>query len=200
MFVYIGVTLWDFFSHMLSSSVKVVRNNKPIVSKVYIPKYMLLFVKLYVNAFKLFVALGILFVMVLVSGVKLSIHVLWIIPILLTLFVVTFAICAFLLHFGVYVDDLAKVTAIFLRMLFYLTGVFYNLEEKVTQALGSTIAVLVGHCNPMASLIQAMRDAILYAKMPDLPFLIGWLVAGLAVSALGIHTIYKNENSYVKVI
>ena len=41
-FVFVGITLWDFFNKCLLQSVKIIKNNKPIVSKVYIPKFILL--------------------------------------------------------------------------------------------------------------------------------------------------------------
>ena len=52
-FVFIGITLWDFFNKCLIQSVKVIKNNKSIVSKVYIPKFILLVVKMGVNGFKM---------------------------------------------------------------------------------------------------------------------------------------------------
>mgnify|MGYP000738924884 CR=1 FL=1 len=45
-FIFIGLTMWDFFNKSLLQSVKVIKANKPIVSKVYIPKFILLFVKI----------------------------------------------------------------------------------------------------------------------------------------------------------
>ena len=48
-FVFIGLTLWNFFSKNVQGSVKMVRQNSGIVSKVYIPKYILILQKLLVN-------------------------------------------------------------------------------------------------------------------------------------------------------
>ena len=42
-FIFLGITVWEFFNKLLTVSVNLVRSNKPIVSKVYLPKYMLLF-------------------------------------------------------------------------------------------------------------------------------------------------------------
>lgn len=58
-FIFIGITMWDFFNRMLTDSVKIVKNNKSIVSKVYLPKYMLILVKLYVNVFKMLISFAI---------------------------------------------------------------------------------------------------------------------------------------------
>lgn len=36
-----------------------------------------------------------------------------------------------LMHYGVFIQDLANVTNIVLRMVFYLTGIFYNIEKRL---------------------------------------------------------------------
>ena len=38
-FIFIGLSMWDFFNRMVTGSIKIVKNNKAIVSKVYLPKY-----------------------------------------------------------------------------------------------------------------------------------------------------------------
>lgn len=200
LFVFIGITVWDFFNRMLTASVKSIKNNKPIVSKVYIPKYMLILVKAYVNGFKMLVSFGVIAVMMLVFQVPLSWNILFIVPILLTLFMVTFGICTILLHFGVYVDDLANVLKIFLRMMFYLTGVFYDLHEKLGARFGSGIADLITECNPVAVMLASMRRVMLYGELPHYKWMIAWFIVGILLSYFGIRLIYKNENSYVKVI
>ena len=71
-FVFIGITLWDFFNKSLLQSVKVIKANKPIVSKVYIPKFILLFVKMGVNGFKMCISLLIILAMMLVFRVPVT--------------------------------------------------------------------------------------------------------------------------------
>ncbi len=199
-FVYIGITMWDFFSRMMNASVKIVRNNKPIVSKVYIPKYMLIFVKMYVNAFKMVVSFAILIVMMIVMHIPFTLYMFWIIPILLVLFIFTFGAGTFQLHFGVFVVDLAYVVSIVLRMVMYLTGVFYDLQDRLKSVMSEKHAIMVGNFNPAASLIADMRNVIMYATGPNTKFLLIWLIVGMLLSIGGVALIYKNENSYVKVI
>ena len=200
LFIFIGITMWDFFNRMLMASVQIVKNNKPIVSKVYIPKYMLIFVKGYVNGFKMMISFIIIIGMMIFYKVPLTWNILWIIPVLITLFTVTFAICTFLLHFGVYVDDLANVLRIVLRVMFYLTGVFYNITTRLGAHFGEKVGNLVTECNPMALLLSSARNALIYAEPLHYKWLLAWFIGGLIVSALGIKLIYKNENSYVKVV
>lgn len=200
LFVFVGITVWDFFNRMLTDSVKIIRNNKSIVSKVYLPKYMLILVKAYVNGFKMLISFLVIAVMLIAFQVPVTWNYLFIIPILMTLFVVTFGVCTILLHFGVYVEDLANVLKIFLRMMFYLTGIFYDLHEKVGARFGYQIANLITECNPIAVMLASLRRVMLYGELPHYKWMAAWFVFGVLLSYFGIRLIYKNENSYVKVI
>lgn len=194
-YIFIGITVWDFFNKMVKSSVKLVKSNKPIVSKVYVPKYILIIEKMMVNGFKMSIGFAITAFLMLINRVPVSWNILWLIPILLCLILVTFGICSIVLHFGVYIEDLANLLNIVLRLMFYLTGVFYNLEKRAGE-----IGVYLNQYNPLAFLINAARDALIYCKMPNLLWVSLWLIIGMILSAVGIRLIQKNENSYVKVI
>lgn len=197
-FIFIGLTLWTFFNKTVNQSVKIVKRNKSIVSKVYIPKYMLVVVQMYVNGFKMLISLAIIVIMIIVYRVPLTWNVLYIIPILLTLFVLTFGVSTVLVHFGVYVEDLSNVTNLVLRLLFYLTGIFYDVQKKLKKL--APLDVIALRVNPMAFLLASTRGALLYGQTPHRKMLLLWFVISILLSALGVRLIYKNENSYVKVI
>ena len=195
-FIFIGITLWDFFNKTLQQSVRIVKQNKPIVSKVYLPKYILLIVKMSVNGFKMFISFGIVVAMLIVFRVPMSYNVIFAVPILVVLALITFGVSCFLLHYGVFIEDLYNVVLIGLRLVFYMTGIFWNISTKLPAPYGDIIC----KANPVAFLLSSMRDSILYGRTPHLPLLFFWFLIGLFLSAVGIRKIYKNENSYVKVI
>ncbi len=195
-FVFIGITMWDFFNRTMLQSVKVIKKNKSIVSKVYIPKYVLLIVNMGVNGFKMAISLVIIIGMLILWKVPLTYNVIYCVPILLTMIIISFGFGCFLLHYGVFVEDLSNVISIVLRFLFYLTGIFWNIMDRLPAPLNTYI----GRCNPIAFLLTSMRECILYGSTPHIKLLLLWFVIGLLISALGVRKIYKNENSYVKVI
>ena len=45
-----------------------------------------------------------------------------------------------------------------------------------------------------------MRKVLLYQTAPSVKGMLLWTVIALILSALGVRQIYKNENTYVKVI
>ncbi len=199
-FIFIGITMWDFFNRTVMDSVKIVKNNKAIVSKVYLPKYMLIFVKMYVHGFKMMISFCIVLGMMIFYRVPITWNVLWFFPIMLSLLTVTFGICTWLLHFGVYVEDLSNVVRIALRLVFYATGVFYNVEKRIGNKFGPRIGELLTEWNPLAVMISSMRRALLYSSAAQYKWVTAWFLGGLLISVLGIRLIYKNENSYIKVV
>ena len=97
LFVFVGLTLWNFFNKTVIQSVKLVRNNSSIVSKVYVPKYILLL-----------------------------------------------------------------------------------------------------KCNPVSMLIESARRCMLYSSLPYRKLIVLWGIVSVLLCWIGVKTIYKYENSYVK--
>lgn len=195
-FIFIGYNSWNFFSACLRQSVKLVKANQGIVSKVYIPKFVLIFVKILSNGFKMMIAFSLVVIMMIGYRVPVDWKVIFVLPLFGVLLVVTFAFSSVLLHFGVYVEDLANIVAITLKLFFYLTGIFYSITNRVPYPYSS----LLLKCNPMALLVDSMRRVLIYQTMPDWGPVLVWLVIGIVLSVAGVRNIYRHENSYVKVM
>ena len=154
-FVFIGITVWDYFNRCITSSVDLIRNNQHIISRVYIPKYILLVQRMLVLGFKMLIC--------------------WVI---------------------VVVSDLSRLIAIVLNLMFYMTGIFYNIKKSFPEPFG----YLLQRINPVAHLIFCMRKSLLYNEMPSGIMLGVWFGISVLLAAGGICLINKNENSYVKMI
>ena len=198
-FVFIGLTAWDFFNRTITNSVKLVKANKSTVTKIYIPKYTLILIKMYVNFFKMLISFGIVIVSMVIDRIQIGVHLVYIPLILVVLFLVTFGFGLIFMHFGVFIEDLSNVVTVLLRLVFYMSGVFYSIESKLGK-LNHIISFILEKVNPVALVISSLRDVMLYNRAPDIVALLVWLVAGVLISALGIYTVYRYENSYTKVI
>ena len=198
-FVFIGLTAWDFFNRTITNSVKLVKSNKSVVTKIYIPKYMLILTKMYVNLFKMCISFGLVIITMVLYGVDVSFNILYVPIIFAVLFVVTFGFATLFMHFGVFIEDLSNVVAVLLRLVFYMSGVFYSISDKL-KSLNPIISTVLSYGNPLALIISSLRDVLLYSRAPNLIALGVWFVVGLIVSVVGVNTVYKYENSYTKVI
>lgn len=195
-FVFIGLTAWDFFNRMINGSVKLIINNRDLVTKVYVPKYILLLSKSFTYLFKMGISLLITFGLMIFQGVTFSWHILFIIPIFIVLYLFTFGIGMILMHFGVTLNDLGNLTNIALRMVFYLSGIFYNINERLQGA----VRFILLRANPIAFCMNELRKVMLQNSLPSFLGLGIWLAIAILLCGLGIHLIHKNENSYAKVI
>lgn len=195
-FVFIGLTIWNFFNRTTTISLKLVRSNRGTISKVYIPKYVLIIQNVMVSSFKMLVSFFLIFIMILIYDIPLTLNLLHIIPLLIFLLTLTFAISTIFLHFGVFVQDLSNVVNALFKLMFYMSGILYSIPELISESY----SWLLLNLNPIALIINEFRNAIMYNMMPNYTYLFIWFIISLIVSYIGIRTIQKYENSYVKVI
>lgn len=195
-FVFIGLTIWNFFNKTVTKSTKVIKTNRSIVSKVYIPKYILILQIEIVNAFKMIISFSIVLVMMVFFRVPVTFNIVWIIPLLLLLLLGTFALSTIVAHFGVFIDDLNNVMTILLKLWFYMSGIFYSITDRVPAPYN----MILEKVNPVGFVISQMRRCMIYESGVNVTVLLVWFIISLLIAIIGINTIYKYENTYVKVI
>lgn len=196
LFIFIGLTMWNFFNKTITGSIHVIKKNRTVIRKVYIPKFVLVLQKMTVNFIKMLFSIAIMIGMIIYLKIPLTWESLYALPSFIVFLLMTFSVSLLFAHFGVFVEDLSNVVRIGMRMLFYVSGVFFNVEKRIPQPY----ALVFSHINPVAFFIAGVRDPLIYGKPPSLKWLAGWAVVSLIGCAVGIAIIYKNENTYVKVI
>lgn len=195
-FVFSGLIFWNFFNSTLRSSVKLISKNKGIITKVYVPKYIFLIINIFVNLYKLMITFSLLIILFLIYQIPISFNILLVIPLLLNLCLFTFGISLYFMHYGVIITDLTNVVNILLKLMFYLTGIFYSILERIP-APYNTIAY---YLNPIAFFIIEFRNCFIYSNGINWIIYFIWLIISLLLIITGINKIDKYENSYVKVM
>lgn len=196
-FVFTGLTLWNFFSGNVKHAVRLIRRSKSVISKIYLPKTMLLLTQMLVYGFKMMICYVLIFVMMFIFKVPFNWHIIISIPIMLLLFLLTFGVSCFFMNFGVYVEDLANVTDIVMKLLFYMTGILFDIDIRIGKNY-PVLAHILGKANPMALLLKSMRNVMLYSTDPNWKWLGIWLLISIVLVFFGVMLVYKNENNYVK--
>ena len=193
-FIFSSNVMWSFFSKCVISSVRLIKSNETTISKVYIPKFVLLFVEMLVNAYKMLISFGIVLAMLVVYRVQITWRVILLVPIFIIFFVLVYGICLIVMHVGVFMADMAYIVNILLNMLMYMSGIFYSFER-----FDASYSMFLENGNPIAFLMSSMRKVLIYASDPNYVVLLMWLVISGLLAVCGTCIIYKNENNYVKV-
>ncbi len=192
----IGLQYWTFFSHCLLASTGLIRKNYSVLSKVYIPKYILVLSTMLVNLFKMmFAALPVALILC-----WYHVHLTWaalqVIPVTLIFFLVVFAVCCIVMHIGVYFQDVERIVPIIVRMLFFLSGVFYPIDEK----LGEKLAEYMLRLNPFGAVITDVRGALLYGTSCHWTQIGTHALVFLLLAVIGVMLVQKKESQYIKVV
>ena len=193
-FCFVGLMVWNFFNSTITGSVRIIKRYGSIISKTYVPKYCFLMSAILVNGFKMLVSFVLVLVSLLLYRVPVTPLMLWSVPYLLLLILISFGLSCILLHYGVYFDDLANIVTIGLRLMFFMSGVFYDLEGRLEGNLG----LLAERLNPTAFIILQIRRTLIYGQSTNIVWFLLWIAAGVVLSAIGVHLIYKHERTYVK--
>jgi len=194
--VFIGLGTWNFISRSIDKSVLLVRSKKSVLSRVYLPKYILLFSNLFKHGIQFAITMCLSFIIAFIDGVQFSWYLLYIPLIVFVAFVFVFGVSCILMHCGVYATDLSNIVSVLLKLIFYLSGVFYSIPLRVPAPYADILLAI----NPAAMIINEMRNVCIYAATPNLLLLSMWLFIGVFLSIIGISLIHKYEQNYVKAI
>ena len=193
-FVYVGLLIWQFFSASLSAASNSLAGNAGIITKVYFPRLLLPISSTITNLVDFMVASTVL------VGIMIYYHYvpnflgLLILPILILLsFMISVGTGLILSSINVKYRDIRYVLPFFIQMLLFVTPVIY--PPSIAGKYAWILAI-----NPMTSVLEAARAAIL--KTGHVPWggLLYTAVAGVIILIFGILSFKKIERSFADII
>jgi lipopolysaccharide transport system permease protein len=188
-FLLCGLLPWNFFSASVIGATNSILNNAPLIKKVYFPREVLPISLVLSNLVNFFLALVVLFGMILIFQVHLSASLLFLPVIILIQMMFTLGVGLVLATANVFYRDTQMILEVVMLAWFFLTPIFYPITElpREAQILGMTVDVWLWthRLNPMASLVASYRDVLYYGGPPGLDFLFRSFVTALAILIVG---------------
>jgi lipopolysaccharide transport system permease protein len=203
-FLIVALLPWNFAVTAVSGGMRSILDNANLVKKVYFPRDLLPITVVLSNLINYLLALPVMFlVMAVVQWSTLghlnfswSFAFLPVIILIQTIFLIGMALL--LSTSAIFFRDTTHLVDIFIQLWFFLTPVFFALEQIATPVQ----AKIVRWLNPMASIIDFYRD-ILYGQAtnptPGLPALDGvfrTLLTALLVLAIGAYVFHRNSGRF----
>jgi lipopolysaccharide transport system permease protein len=164
-FLLCGLVPWKWFSSSISSSLSLIQNNKAIILKIHISKH-ILFVSSFISEFVKFLIVFVLFLLFLIlTDHEPSWRWMMLIPLIFIQALLTYSLACFLGVLITFIPDLKVVVANILQLLFFLSGIFFYIDEKSEIMFNSL------YFNPIANLIFNYRAILLDTTQFEVIFL-----------------------------
>lgn len=157
-----GLMFWTLFMQTINNGTVSIIANMGLINQIYFPREILVLVKLGEALVDLSFVFVVTLLINLMVGVLPNINYAYLPILLLIQLILMMGITFFNSYLTVLVRDLQQLTTVFLQMMFYLTPIMYPID-----ILSPRLAELVLFLNPMASLINAYRDVMVYNRAPD---------------------------------
>lgn len=154
-YLLIGIVQYTHFSNSTFASMRILQNMRQLTCEAVFPKELLVISSILSNVVEFVVSLLLTTVVAYLLGVNfsLSIFLLPLVFILQLMFVCWVSV--FLSWFYLFVKDIDHIYQVFLRMLFFITPIFYDPAQ-----LGET-AKIISQLNPLAHLINFTRTILI---------------------------------------
>jgi lipopolysaccharide transport system permease protein len=194
-FLLIGIIHFTHFSNSTSSSMTVIQAMSQLVTNVVMPRELLVIGSVLANTVEFVIAMPICIAIAYFSGVPLSwslalLPVLYLLEILLVLWVSFFMSCLY-----VFARDIGHIYQVFLRVLFFMTPVFYT-----AAFLGKGPARYLVLLNPLAYVIHFARSIILNDDFSSPRDFLIFLALNAVLVVVAIYTFKKVESKFAEYV
>lgn len=194
-----GLLPWQFFTNCMTSSTRSIVDNAHLIKKVYFPKEVLPIAGILSNLVNFLLALAVLFALLPLFQVRVTPWVVLLPLIILIQLLFTIGLSFILSTLNVFFRDIQHIMETLMLIWFFLTPVFYSLEDMPTRLIWRTdLHSLIYAVNPMASLIAAHRAVLFQGGAPSFLHLAVTSAVALSVFVVGSLTVNHYSSTFAE--
>ena len=192
-FLLIGIIYYTYFSNATTAAMQVLLARVTLTRHTVFPKDVLVISSVVTNTTEFLISLLICVMLALWSGIGLS-GALVALPLVVILQISLVVWVAFFLSsFYVYVRDLAHVYNLFLRILFFITPIFYSISF-----VGDGVPKYIVLANPLTQSITLARTLIIEGKLFNMRFFLLHLGANMLLVYVSYQLFKKLEPTFAE--
>lgn len=188
-YILCGRLLYTFFSNGTKTALKSIRKHGPMISKVYIPKYMYPLASILSSYIIFLISMIVLVGVAIVMKVPITWHIFQALIPLTVIAVLTMGVGLLLSTLNVFFRDLEYLWTVILMLIMYTCAIFYKVDKIKT-------AAWIFKVNPLYSLIVNFRNAVFGRPMDMYHF---WysLIFSVVIFAIGGLVFYKKQDKFI---
>lgn len=191
LYVSCGRLLYAFFSEGTQSANSSIRSNAEILRKVYVPQYLYPLSEILWHYVIFLVSLVVLIPFYIAAGRTLNLKILWVLPALVLLLILTTGVGLILSCCNVFFRDVEYIWRVLLMLIMYSSAIFYY-PERILQ---SSLAFLL-NLNPVYGVIALFRCGIFGTEVTAW-MLIFTTVVSIISLIMGILLYHKFQRRFV---
>ncbi|HRQ40438.1 MAG TPA: ABC transporter permease [Chloroflexota bacterium] len=193
-FSYVAIVPWTLLASSLSDMSQSIVANMGLVTKIYFPREILPVAAMLARLMDFGVALGLLFILMLIFRVPFSPQTLIFLPLILIVqLLLIVGIGLGMAAANVFFRDVQSLLALGLQLWFYASPIIYPVSMVPEQL--RTLYFL----NPMAGILESYRDILIYQRLPG-PYLLQAAIITIAIFLVGSWFFKRVEFRFADII
>ena len=193
-FLLVGLVVWKWFDSAIRSGMVSLQTNAAVIQQVYQPKFIFPVIIVLINTAKFLLVMLLLLLFLLVTGHPVSLTWLALLPLIGVQFVLIVGITSMCATVIPFLPDLKWVVDNGLTMLFFLSGVFFDISAMPEHLQGWL------RLNPMAVLIDSYRSVLLLGQMPDWGHVFWVLLFSCVLVVAALQLFSRYDRIYPKLV
>ncbi len=175
-YLLLGLVQYTHFSNATSSSLRALRSSRELTAETIFPKELIVLGMVASLSIEFVVSMGVALLIALVTGVTPTLSWIWLLVSIAAQMLLVVWVSIALAGLYPFARDIDHVYQVFLRILFFATPIFYQVD-----LVGDGIARQLVALNPLYYVIELSRDAVLRDASPPLVSLVGFLALNAAL-------------------
>jgi len=186
-----GFLIFNFFSSSTVSAMNSIIHSSSILSKVYIPKYIVTLSTIISNFVFFSISLIDLVIVMICTGYKASINILFMPVYLILLFIFCCGLSLLLATITVFFRDMEHIYGVIIMALNFTSAIFYP-ASIIPEKFKFILSV-----NPIYHYIEGFREVIYYNQSPDIVNLVTCLLIAVFSLVFGIVVFERNQDKFI---
>jgi lipopolysaccharide transport system permease protein len=183
-FLIVGLIPWNFCVTSLSRAVSCLVDNGHLIKKVYFPREVLPISVVLANLVHFVIAIPVLLLILVLLGVNLTWKALLFPPLIVIQLLLIVGLALLISSVNVFYRDMGVALDVLMQGWFFTTPIFYHHSILPLPLQKPAMA------NPLAAIITAYRDVLIYDRWPDRNFTLVALLTSTLVFVVG-YTVFN---------
>jgi lipopolysaccharide transport system permease protein len=192
LYLLIGIVSWRFLANGTSSSMGAIVGKPSLVTKIYIPRQVLVLSTVLSSFISSLLEFLVLMVLLLAFGVGISPNILFFPAVHIVYFVMVYGISLALSALYVYYRDLNQIWEVLLQLGFFVSPVCYSISLVPDKYLFYYML------NPVTLVMQIYRKVLLYAETPSSSSLVYILLSACVLLVVGAVIFKRLERRFAE--